>query len=190
MSDALAPEPVPAPPPPVPPSPVLLATPPASSRRFFLGVALVVLADQAVKFLVVRMLPVYDSVTVIPHVLDLTYVRNTGVAFGLLNNSTLPFKGVITTTLALAALGGIALYARQLQAHERLARLGLMLILGGAFGNIIDRLRLGYVIDFVDAYWRDWHFWAFNVADAAITVGAILVFFDLLLGNRHASRSV
>jgi signal peptidase II len=136
------------------------------------------------------MLPAYDSINVIPHLLDLTYVRNTGVAFGLLNDSSLPFKGLITTSLAFVALGGIALYARQLQASERLARFGLMLILGGAIGNIIDRLRLGYVIDFVDAYWRDWHFWAFNVADAAITVGAVFVFLDLLLGNRHASRSV
>jgi len=136
------------------------------------------------------MLPVYDSVHVIPHVLDLTYVRNTGVAFGLLNDSSLPFKGLITSALAFIALAGIAFYARQLQAHERWARVGLMLILGGAFGNLVDRLRLGYVIDFIDVYWRNWHFWAFNVADAAITVGAVFVFIDLLLGTRHASRSV
>jgi len=163
---------------------------PVSQRPLLIGVAAIVILDQLVKLAVVRAVPVYDSVTVIPHLLDLTYVRNTGVAFGLLNESSLPFKGLITTALALAALGGIAMYARQLQAHERWARVGLTLILGGAFGNLIDRVRLGYVVDFVDVYWRNWHFWAFNVADAAITVGAILVFFDLFLGTRHASRSV
>ena len=71
---------------------------------------------------------------------------------------------------------------------------GLALILGGAIGNLIDRARLGYVVDFVDVYWRDWHFWAFNVADAAISVGAVCVFIDLILaprGTRHdASRTI
>ena len=67
---------------------------------------------------------------------------------------------------------------------------GLSLILGGAVGNLIDRLRQGYVVDFVDVYWRGWHFWAFNVADASITIGAMLVFLDLLLVTRHASHSV
>jgi signal peptidase II len=170
--------------------PLTAATKPPSSVGMFGGVAAVIVLDQLVKLAIVRMLPVYNSVTVIPHLLDLTYVRNSGVAFGLLNESSLPFKGLITTSLALLALGGIAMYARQLQAHERWARLGLTMILGGAFGNLIDRVRLGYVVDFADVYWRDWHFWAFNVADAAITVGAVFVFLDLFLGNRHASRSV
>jgi len=158
--------------------------------KLIAGVLAVIVLDQLTKLAVVRALPVYDSVSVIPHLLDFTYVRNTGLAYGFLNESNLPFKGVITSALAFLALGGIALYARQLQAHERWARLGLILILGGAFGNLIDRMRLGYVIDFVDVYWNNWHFWAFNVADAAISVGAVFVFLDLLLGTRHASRSV
>ena len=74
--------------------------------------------------------------------------------------------------------------------RRRMARLGLSIILGGALGNLIDRVRLGYVTDFVDAYWGTWHFWAFNVADASITIGAILVFADLLLVSRHASHPV
>ena len=77
-----------------------------------------------------------------------------------------------------------------MRAEEWLARLGLSLILGGAVGNLIDRVRQGFVIDFVDVYWQGWHFWAFNVADAAITVGATLVFIDILFVNRHASHSV
>jgi signal peptidase II len=74
----------------------------------------------------------------------------------------------------------VAAYAMQLPAAHRLARGGLMLIIGGAAGNLIDRIRHGYVIDFVDAYWRGWHFWAFNVADAAITVGVSIIILDLL----------
>ena len=68
---------------------------------------------------------------------------------------------------------------------------GLALIIGGAAGNLIDRLSAGYVVDFVDVYWRDWHFWAFNVADAAITVGVALMILDLLdVRTRRVSRTV
>ena len=93
-------------------------------------------------------------------------------------------------TPASAALAGVALYAAMLPPGQWLARLGLSCILGGAAGNLIDRLTAGYVIDFFDFYWRGWHFWAFNVADAAITVGVGLMILDLLgLGNR-VSRTV
>jgi signal peptidase II len=102
----------------------------------------------------------------------------------------LPFKPWVTTALAGLALAGIAFYARHVRHDERLARIGLSLILGGALGNLIDRLRQGYVIDFVDVYFRGWHFWAFNVADASITIGACLVFLDLLVVSRHASHPV
>ena len=143
-----------------------------------------------VYLLIYSALGLYDSTTVIPGFLDLVHVRNEGVAFGLLNSTNLPYKAAITTALALAALGGIALYARQLQPREWVARLGLACILGGAVGNLIDRVRQGYVLDFVDVYWNTWHFWAFNVADASITIGAILVFVDLLLVKHHASDPV
>jgi signal peptidase II len=133
---------------------------------------------------------VYGSHTIVPNLIDLVHVHNAGVAFGLMNSSDHPQRSLITTSLALVALAGIAYYARDVRAEERLARLGLSLILGGAVGNLIDRVRQGYVIDFVDVYWGDWHFWAFNVADAAISVGATLVFVDVLFFNRHASHPV
>jgi len=117
-------------------------------------------------------------------------VHNAGVAFGLMNEYQHPRRGLLTTSLAVLALAGIAYYARHVRSEERVARIGLSLILGGAIGNLLDRLGRGYVIDFVDVYWRGWHFWAFNVADAAISIGAVLVFIDLLFMNRHASRSV
>src|SRR5204863_5535287 len=132
----------------------------------------------------------FDSRTLIPGLVDLAHVRNEGVAFGLFNAINMPHKWVLTTALALVALAGITYYARHIQPSERLARVGLSMILGGALGNLIDRLRAGYVLDFVDVYWRNWHFWAFNVADACISIGAVLVFVDLLLVKPHASHSV
>ncbi len=160
------------------------------ARRFWWVTIGIIVADQVTKAMVSASLGLYDSTTVIPGLLDLVHVRNEGVAFGLLNSTDLPYKTAITTLLAVTALAGIALYARQLQSREWVARLGLACILGGAVGNLIDRVRQGYVLDFVDVYWKSWHFWAFNVADAAITIGAILVFVDLLLVGSHASDSV
>ncbi len=157
----------------------------------FIWIALaVVVADQIAKHFVQVKLPLYDSVTIVPNLVDFIHVRNTGVAFGVLNDSILPFKTVVTLAMAAIPLTGVALYARHLKPEERGARLGLSLILGGAAGNLLDRLRLGYVVDFVDVYWRAWHFWAFNLADAAITIGAVFVFIDLLLVHKHASRSL
>ena len=174
------------------PDAVSVAQPaPVSGFRLYWWVTLAVIAaDQLTKAIVRVMLAPYESVTVIPGLVDLTHVLNTGVAFGLLNELDLPFKNVVTTLLAALALGGIAYYARHVRAEERLARLGLSLILGGAIGNLADRLTTGRVIDFVDVYWQGWHFWAFNVADASITIGAVLVFVELLVVNRHASHSV
>ncbi|MEO6221849.1 MAG: signal peptidase II [Vicinamibacterales bacterium] len=164
--------------------------PVARVRRFWWATIGIIAADQVTKAMVSAALGLYDSATIIPGFLDLVHVRNEGVAFGLLNSTDLPYKTAITTILAVTALAGIALYARQLRDREWVARLGLACILGGAVGNLIDRVRQGYVLDFVDVYWKAWHFWAFNVADAAITTGAILVFVDLLLVRSHASDSV
>ena len=86
------------------------------------------------------------------------------------------------------ALVSIAFFAASLSPHQRLARIGLALILGGAAGNLVDRVVAGYVVDFVDVYWRQHHFWAFNVADSAITVGVVGMMLDMLgVGNHPAS---
>jgi signal peptidase II len=151
---------------------------------------LIVVLDQASKALVQSILPVFDSRTIIPGLLDLVHVQNAGVAFGFLNDVAHPLRSLVTTALALAALVGIGYYARHVHPDERLARLGLSLVLGGAVGNLVDRMRLGHVIDFVDVYWRGWHFWAFNVADAAITIGAVLIFLELLFPRGHVSDPV
>ena len=170
--------------------PVAGADEPAGSGLFWrFAIALIVL-DQITKLLVRRAVPLYETKPLVPGLVDLVHVRNEGVAFGLLNNLDLRYKWVLTTALAMAALIGIAYYANHVRREEWLARIGLSMILGGAIGNLIDRAVAGYVLDFVDVYWGSWHFWAFNVADASISVGAVLVFADLLLVKRHASDSV
>jgi signal peptidase II len=153
--------------------------------------AAVVVLDQIVKAMVRSTFELHESVVVIPSFFNLTRVHNYGAAFGLMNAAEFPFKTVVLSIVATLALGALSLYGATLPAEQRLARLGLALIIGGAAGNLIDRLRSGYVVDFVDLYWRDWHFWAFNVADAAITVGVSLMILDLLqIGRHRVSRAV
>jgi len=147
--------------------------------------------DQIVKAIVRREIALNESIPVIPGFFDLTRVHNTGTAFGFMNTTDFPFKTVILAAIAVGALAALAMYAATLPASQWLARIGLALILGGAAGNLIDRVTAGYVVDFVDLYWSGWHFWAFNVADAAITVGVALMILDLLgAGSRHVSRVV
>jgi signal peptidase II len=169
------------PPPPVAPT---TAQPPAR-RRFPQPLELaivftIVLLDQLTKYLVRTNMALWDHREIIPGFVNLVHVQNTGAAFGLLNNVDFPYKPAVMIGIAGLALVAIAAYATQLGFHERAARFGLAFILGGAVGNLIDRMFVGYVVDFVDVYWGTVHFWAFNVADAAITVGAILVILDML----------
>ena len=162
----------------------------AASRRLLgiLSVGVVVL-DQLTKAIVRGSLQLHESVTIVPGLLSFTHVRNTGVAFGLLNSADIPLKPALMTLIALVALVAIAYYAIQATSLEPLTRLGLAFILGGAVGNLIDRIAVGYVVDFVDVYLGEWHFWAFNVADSAITVGAGLLILDLAILNRHVSET-
>jgi len=163
---------------------------PVSGRQLqMLTAGLIVIADQAVKVLVRSRMELFESITVVPGILSLTRVHNTGAAFGMLNTVEFPFKTVVLSIVAAVALGGVAWYAATVPLNDWLARLGIAGVLGGAIGNLIDRARTGYVLDFVDAYWGDWHFWAFNVADAAITVGVIFMILDILgVGKRRASN--
>lgn len=161
------------------------------SRPLELGImAVVIVLDQITKALVRASLAVGDSREVIPGFLNLAHVQNTGAAFGMLNDVDFPYKSAVMVAIAAIALLAIAAYGTQLGFQDRVARFGLALILGGAFGNLIDRAVAGHVVDFVDVYWGDIHFWAFNVADAAITVGAIFVILDTFgLGRRpHVSH--
>jgi signal peptidase II len=149
----------------------------------------IVAVDQASKALVKQTLAVQDSVTIVPGVVNFTHVLNSGAAFGILNGVDFPFKTVLIAVIAMAALIGVGLYAASISHHQLAARIGLALIIGGAAGNLIDRVLFGSVVDFVDVYWRSYHFWAFNVADSAISVGVAIMILDMLgVNNRSASR--
>ena len=173
-----------------------VAAAPAVRERFarpfeFAVMAAVVVVDQLTKALVRSNLQLGESRTIIPGLLDLAHVQNTGAAFGMLNDVDFAYKPVVIVAIAAIALIAIAAYGAQLGFHDRIARLGLAMILGGAFGNLLDRAIAGHVVDFVDVYWRDLHFWAFNMADAAITCGAILVILDTIgVGRKHAPHPV
>jgi signal peptidase II len=154
-------------------------------------VTLIVVADQIVKALVRSRLALHESVTVIPGFFDLTRVHNTGAAYGFLDAVDFPFKTVLLACVAVAALVGLGVYATRLDQSQPLTRLGLTLVMGGALGNLIDRVSAGYVLDFVDLYSGNWHFWAFNVADSAITIGVVLMVLELLgLGRVRVSRAL
>ena len=160
------------------------------SRKFELIVAAtVVVLDQITKALIRPVLALHESKEIVPGFLDLTRVHNTGAAFGMLNGVDFPFKTVVLSLVAAVALGGVAWYAATVPLTDRLARLGIAGVLGGAIGNLIDRATSGYVLDFVDAYWKGWHFWAFNVADAAITIGVIFMILDILGLGRRTERA-
>ena len=159
-------------------------------RRLEIWVPIVIVAlDQLTKAIVRSMLPLHASVTVVPGFMDFTHVRNTGAAFGLLNAADFRFKTALIGVIAVAALVGVGIYAASLARHEIMARVGLALIIGGAAGNLIDRVVIGSVVVFVDVYWRSHHFWAFNVADSAITVGAAVMILDMLGVGTHVSKT-
>ena len=154
-------------------------------------VVAVVLLDQAVKAAVRPRLGLFDSIAVIPGFFSLTRVHNTGAAFGLMNAIDIPFKTVMMALVQTTALVGLAIYAATLAPGQRLTRVGLSFVIGGALGNLIDRVVAGYVLDFFDFYWGGWHFWAFNIADASITIGVALMVLDLLgAGQTRVSRTV
>jgi signal peptidase II len=165
--------------------------PPWGIRRLEIWLPLVIVVlDQLTKFIVRANVSLYSTVAVIPGFMNITHVLNTGAAFGILNASDFPFKTVVIAVIATAALIAVGMYAASLGHHQLLARAGLALIIGGATGNLIDRIISGSVVDFVDVYWGTYHFWAFNVADSAISVGVSIMILDMLGVGAHVSKTV
>jgi len=146
--------------------------------RPFLLPLFIVLLDQATKWLVIERLPLYEDVPLISGLLSLQHVRNSGAVFGFLSGADIPLKPYVFATMSALALAALTYYARTIPAEERLPRFALSLVIGGAIGNLIDRVRFGYVVDFVKMYWET-HVWPnYNVADSAISVGLVLLIID------------
>jgi signal peptidase II len=138
----------------------------------------IVCLDQVSKALVQQSMGLHETRPLVDGFLSLTHVRNRGAAFGLLSDADIPFQAALFAIVSVAALVAIAVYAFRLPPKSTLPRAGMALILAGAVGNLIDRALLGFVIDFIDVYWRSHHWPAFNVADSAITVGVALLLLD------------
>lgn len=156
----------------------------AGSMLRWLGLSfIVVLADQFTKVLVVGYFQLGDS-TLVTSFFNLVRAHNTGAAFSFLNGAS-GWQRWFFTAIGVAAATLIFLLLRS-HASQRLFSFALACILGGAIGNVIDRLLYGHVVDFLDFHWRNWHFPAFNVADSAITIGAACLILDELLRVRRA----
>ena len=141
----------------------------------------IVVADQITKSLVLAHMPLYDSIPLIPGFFNLTHIRNPGGAFGFLANHSSSLRSIVFLLVSLLAAGLIFwFYLKTPPSHSMLAA-GFALIFGGAIGNLIDRIRFGEVIDFLDFYIGNLHWPAFNIADSAISVGVVIFLFHLLL---------
>ena len=142
--------------------------------------ALVILVDQVSKALILNNLPMHQSVSVIEGLFDITHIRNPGGAFGLMANMSAATRMFVFLFLSSLAVGLLFyLYIKTPKTHSFLAT-GFAMIFGGAIGNLIDRIRFGNVVDFLDFYIDKYHWPAFNIADSAITIGIFIFVFHLL----------
>lgn len=157
----------------------------APGLAVWLGIAVaVILLDQLTKALILGALQLGESRSVTSF-FNLVRVHNTGAAFSFLAGAS-GWQRWFFVGLALLVIGVLVAWLRRLPRGEGRLALALALILGGAAGNLIDRVLYGHVIDFIDLYYRDWHWPTFNIADSAITIGAALLLVDAFLGRRAA----
>jgi signal peptidase II len=148
-------------------------------QAYWLLLSLAVIGlDQASKWLAERLLPLHEPVAVLP-LLNLTLMHNEGAAFSLLANAGGWQRWLFAGFAVLVTVVLVGWLVR-LQRHERLLAAALSLLIGGAIGNLIDRLRTGRVVDFIDVYYGTWHWPAFNIADSAITLGVLLLLVETL----------
>jgi len=152
-------------------------------RIFSIVTAVSLVLDQVTKIVVDRTMTLYQSIPVIDGLFSITYMRNKGAAFSFL--ATFDYRRPFFIAVTLVAMVAIAVTFRKLRDDQRLTAVSLSLIFSGAVGNLIDRVRLGEVIDFLDVYWKTHHWPAFNVADSAICVGVALLAFDMIREERR-----
>lgn len=156
----------------------------AKLRYLFVSLGVIVL-DQWTKWLVELHLPHHAAQPLIPGFLNLTHVRNTGVAFGLFAAQGVGDGSWLLTLLGIAALAAVGFYFWFAPARDRLLLVALALVVGGAVGNLIDRMASGAVTDFIDVYVGAHHWPSFNVADSAISIGIVLMALDSFRVRRH-----
>jgi len=154
-------------------------------KSFFLIAALVVSLDQLSKFWIVSVLPYHEIVTIIPGLFDLTHTLNTGAAFGILAGKE-SWRHIFFLVVGCSALAVLAHFYKSSRERTRSLLWGTSLVFGGALGNLIDRVRIRSVIDFLDFYIGTYHWPAFNIADSAITIGGALLILHYLQETKKA----
>ncbi len=155
-------------------------------RTLSIIAVIILVLDQATKLYVDANFRLHETVPVIRDFFHLTYVRNKGAAFGILADNAVRIPFFISVSII--ALLGILWYLKGIRDDQKLPILSLSLIFSGAFGNLIDRVRLGEVIDFLDVFWQHHHWPAFNVADSAITIGVTLLFVEMWCEGRNKTK--
>lgn len=139
--------------------------------------------DQATKAYVARTMELYQSIPVVENFFNFTYLRNKGAAFSIFAQSS--FRLPFLITVSVIAVIGIIYYFNKIRPDEKSAAFGLTFILAGAVGNLIDRVRHGEVVDFLDAHWYGHHWPAFNLADSAICAGVFILAFGMVIEERR-----
>ena len=151
----------------------------------FIGVALIILLlDQASKWMAVTHIQAHQAFSVIPGFFSLVLVKNRGMAFGIFSQTRSGFYYYFLIFTTLGATSVILFFFFWIKSNKKWLTVGLSLILGGALGNLVDRIRLGFVIDFLDFYFKSYHWPAFNVADSAVTVGTFWLLFNIIQGKK------
>ena len=145
----------------------------------YLSVFIVIL-DQLSKFIVHSTMNLYDSFQVIPYLLNFTYIRNEGIAFGIY------FEGAETLFIVLPILITVYLFylLKSEEFQDKFSQIALFLIIAGAVGNIIDRIFRGYVVDFIDFHLNGMHWYVFNIADSSVTIGLIFLLYSSIIINK------
>jgi signal peptidase II len=149
-------------------------------KLVFSWVTVILIADQLTKFIVDQTMPLHHSIPIIDDLFSLTYIRNTGAAFGILSGSAAAFRLPFLLLFSTVAIIFIIIMLRRLPDRETGLITALAFILGGAIGNLIDRVAYGEVIDFLDFYWSRFHWPAFNLADSFITIGVLITVYYLI----------
>ncbi len=152
----------------------------AKYKKLLIIAILIVGLDQITKAVVVASMKLYQSVTVIPGFFNLTYIHNPGGAFGFMAGQSQTIRTLLFIVVSILAVGFILYFYKNTPDSHPMLAMGFALIFGGAIGNLIDRIRMGTVIDFLDVYIQHLHWPAFNVADSAISVGMAIFIFHLL----------
>jgi signal peptidase II len=147
----------------------------------------IIVADQITKWIIRTNIPLYSRINVLPF-FDITHLRNTGAAFGILRGLPESLRFPLFAIVLIIAILAVIIFLKKVSENDRIIVISLGLILGGAIGNSIDRFRFGYVTDFLGFHWfgnLQYQWPPFNVADSAITIGVILILFDTLFLKRH-----